>query len=79
MPTPPGEPEERSDPLASPTLAALLAFQGNPMAAEELYRQLGTTDRMSPPDPPQGDKLVAALLAFREGARRLRSIERWDE
>ncbi len=79
MPTPLGEPEERSDPLASPTLAALLAFQGNVVAAEELYRQLGTTDRMSPPDPPQEDKLVTALLAFREGARRLRSTERWNE
>ncbi len=75
---PAGDPEERADPLASATLAALLAFQGDAAAAEGLFRQLGAGGT-SPPDPPPGDTLLAALVAFRDAARRLRSIGRSEE
>jgi hypothetical protein len=74
-----GDPAARLDPLASPTLAALLAFQGDAAASEGLYRQLGATDGRSPPDPPREDRLLAALLAFRDAARRLCLMRRSDE
>lgn len=76
---PAGDAAVRLDPLASPTLAALLAFQGDAAASEGLYRQLGATDGRSPPEPPRDDRLLAALLAFRDAARRLCLMRRSDE
>jgi hypothetical protein len=70
---------EGPDPLASPTLAALLAFQGQAEAAEGLFRQLGGTEQEFPEDLLRANRLLTALLAFRDAARRLRSMRGSDE
>ncbi len=69
----------QTDPLASRTLAALLAFQGQATAAAGVFRQLGGTEPALPEALLQEDRRLAALLAFREAARRLRSMHRIDE
>ncbi len=65
---------EGKDPIASPTLAALMAFHGDAAAAEDLYRRLEGSER----EPAAGSHpevgTLAALLAFRDAARRLRSL-----
>ncbi len=76
---PEGQHGEGPDPLASPTLAALLAFQGQAAAAEGLFRQLGGTEQEPSEKLVRGDRLLAALLAFRDAARRLRSMRGSDE
>ncbi len=65
---------EEVDPIASPTLAALMAFHGDAAAAEDLYRRLEGSELEPPVEShPEGGAL-AALLAFRDAARRLRSM-----
>jgi len=71
-----GEPAGRGigwkrDPLASPTLAALYVAQGDTAAAEAVFRQLGVPSP-SGTENSQGELLREKLLAFREGARRVR-------
>ena len=64
--------DRAGDPLASPTLAVLYARQGHPDAAEAIYRQLrlasGSGRQMT-----SGQSTLERLLAFRDGARRLRA------
>jgi tetratricopeptide (TPR) repeat protein len=59
------------DPLASPTLAALYAAQGDTAAAEAIYHQLGLPTQ-SGTENSQDELVREKLLAFREGARRVR-------
>ncbi len=73
--------ENRRDPLASPTLAALYASQGHADLAEVIYSQLGRRPGEAKAAAPSGDisgqetptsLLLARLLALREAARRIR-------
>lgn len=64
--------DRAEDPLASPTLAVLYARQGHADAAEAIYRQLHLTSG-SGPEMTSGRSTLERLLAFREGARRMRA------
>ncbi len=65
---------EGKDPIASPTLAALMAFHGDAAAAEDLYRRLEGSEREPAAGSHPEEGTLAALLAFRDAARRLRSL-----
>jgi tetratricopeptide (TPR) repeat protein len=69
------------DPLASPTLAALFASQGQAVAAERIYHQL---EGLSAPPREErtrswagsDQRAVKRLLSLREAARRVRTADR---